>query len=169
MNLVKPDTLRGQTILVVGMCLLLFYAISLIPYVIFSAVTVTLEREEQIADRIGAITQLIDHAHTSDRSYLAGEVSDSKFVVSVDNQPLITIAGESSATITDLITGILGQSDHSVTADYRSVSPSQGNLILSPQTESTIRHMPDLFRIHDTLYVAIDLPDGDWLNYQGYQ
>ena len=65
---VKPDTLKGQTILVVGLCLFLFHIASLVLYIISSASTVTLEREEQIADRIITVARLIDHAPAEERA-----------------------------------------------------------------------------------------------------
>jgi signal transduction histidine kinase len=164
MNIIRPDTLRGQTILVVGVCLLLFHVVSLLLYIVFSASTVTLEREEQIADRIVTITRLIEHARSSDRAYLASELSGSKFQISVDQYPLSPATDESAAKVSGLITRTLRPLDHDVTADYRnSAINNTGN---TAERDVAIQRLTGLFRTHETLLVSIDMPDKRWLNFR---
>jgi signal transduction histidine kinase len=162
MNIIRPDTLRGQTILVVGVCLLAFHIASLILYIIFSASTVTVEREEQIADRIVTITRLIEHARLADWSYLAGELSGPKFQISIDKQPLADVPDENAAEVINLITRTLGPMKHAVAADYRDYSSES----VEKQREVAIQRLTGLFRIHETLLVSVDLPDGSWLNFR---
>ncbi|MDK1023460.1 MAG: ATP-binding protein [Gammaproteobacteria bacterium] len=166
MNIVLPDTLRGQTILVVGTFLLLFHIVSLVPFIISSAATVTLEREEQMADRIVTITRLIDHADSLDRSYLAGEVSGPKFQVSVDNQPLTIKKDNSAVTIANLINRTLKPLDHQVTADDHDTSILESDAAGTQARDLAIQRQPNLFRIHEELFVSVDLPDGEWLNFR---
>lgn len=164
MNIVNTDTLKGRTILVVAIGVFLFYIVSLILYIFFSASTVTLEREAQIADRVVSITRLIEDADVTNRAYLASEVSGPKFRVSVDKHPLINIAENRATKFTDFISVALTPSHHHITADYSSFTPATADAGMQ-QREVASKRLLGIFRIHENLLVSVDLPDGDWLNF----
>ncbi|HEX7028802.1 MAG TPA: ATP-binding protein [Gammaproteobacteria bacterium] len=165
MSLLRPETLRGQTILVVGISLLLFDVLGLVLYIIFSASTVTVEREEQVADRIATVTRLIEHARPVDRPYLARELSGSKFQVSIGQQPWVAAADDSGAKIAGLVSKTLGPLQHVVAADYRGEAHAPDNNQAS--RDVTTQRLTGLFRIHETLLVSVDLPgDNHWLNFK---
>ena len=163
---IYPATLRGQTILLIAISLFLFYVFSLILYVFFSVATATLEREGQITDRIGTIITLIDHAKLTDRSYLAGELSGSRFQATVDRQPLVTGLNNSGAVVSNLIFNNLKPISHLVSADYLSDSILEGGSAFAPEREVVSQYIHDLLRIHETLLVSVKLADGNWLNFR---
>ena len=162
----KPETLKGQTILVVGLCLFLFHIASLVLYIISSASTVTLEREEQIADRIITVARLIDHAPAEERAYLASEVSGSKFRVSIDKAASVSTIEDDVAVITHLIRPELKSLHDSIAANYVRGELENETDSHFPARAVGIQHVTGPFRIHETLLVSIDLPDGNWLNFR---
>lgn len=154
-------SLRAQTLVVVSSILLLFYIASLGLYILLSAATVTLEREEQIADRIVAATRLIEQARAQDRSALASQLSGERFAVSIDQAALDQQDElESGAEITSLISDQLLPSRFVVAADY--VQPD-GDL---PSRAITAQRFSGPLRIQETLIVSIDMQDGAWLNFE---
>lgn len=159
MKFPRPFTLRGKTILLVGLCLLISHILSLVVFIIFSASTVTVERDEQIADRIVASARLIGHARASDRPGLAGELSGEAFHVSVDRKPLTDITDDSAAGLEHLVSAALAPLTHDAPADYGAPGDTQTREIASQRTFG-------LFRIRETLIVSVDLPDGSWLNFR---
>ncbi|MEX2328043.1 MAG: hypothetical protein WD558_09955, partial [Pseudomonadales bacterium] len=113
-----PLSLRVQTIAVDSLSLIVFYVASLALYVVLSASTVTIEREEQIADRIVTVTRLIEHAPPADRAYIASQLSGPKFRISVDPRPLeLGANGDTAAEIARLIGFRFTPAQHKVSAD----------------------------------------------------
>ena len=162
-----PDTLRSQAILLVGAGLFLFYIFSLFLYVILSVSTATLEREEQIVDRIVTIIRLIDHASPLDRPYLAHDLSGSKFQVSIDDRPLsIASLNNNGVMVSELIIEMLVPASHLIKADYISNSAIEWSETLVQERQVASQHVASLFRIHETLLVSVDLPDDNWLNFR---
>lgn len=153
-------SLRFQTILVVSCILVLFNGLSLGLYVLFSASSVTLEREAQIADRVVAATRLIEQAPAQDRAYLAEQLSGERFAVSID-QAAIDDQDElsSGAEITQLISQRFLPREHVVAADY--IEPGD-----SISREITAQRSTGPFRINENLIVSIDMPGGTWLNFR---
>jgi signal transduction histidine kinase len=165
MRLPRPDSLKGQTVLVTGVCLLLFHVVSLVLYIVFSASTVTLEKEEQIADRIITITRLIEHAKPSSRAYLAGELSGQKFRISIEDSPLVEPGEAPAGTIIGLIAGALHPVEHRIAAHYD--DPADDAAAHAHGRNVVTQRLSGMFRIHESLLVSIDLPDGgNWLNFR---
>jgi len=161
----KPGlSLKARTILVVTGSLLLFHTASLGLYIFLSALTVTLEREEQIANRIVTATHLIEQAGEEDRLRFALQLSDERFSVSLDSTPLDRLdQAESGAEITQLISERFSPLQHVVKADY--VFPENN----APTREITTQRSSGPFRIHEALIVSIDIPDAQadrWLNFR---
>lgn len=154
-------TLRSQTILVVSAILVLFYIISIGLYVFLSTATVTLEREAQIADRIATTTRLIEKAAGEERMQLARHLSGPRFKVSIDEDAIDQQdEAVSGSEITQLISRRFTPLEHIVAADYVEPVMSRAAREISAQRTS------GPFRIHETLIVSIDLPDGAWLNFE---
>lgn len=169
MKALRPDTLKGKTVLVLAVCLTFSHIVGLALYVIFSASTVTLEREEQIADRIMTVTRLIEHAPPPDRPYLADELTGPRFRVAVEEGRLVDPApvAEGGSTITQLLNRTVGAKTHRIAAQYRDFPAFGGDAATdtAPEREVSTQRFSSLFRIHEELLVSIDLPDGTWLNF----
>ncbi len=142
---------------------LLFHVASLLLFVYFTASTVTLEREEQVADRIVAITRLIEHANAGDRAYLARELSSSSLQVTVGQTPFQPHKGDiTGGAISELIRLRTVPFEHVVVAEYADATLEAE----SAEREITSQRLGGLFRIHQELLVSIDLPEDSWLNFR---
>ncbi len=163
----RPLTLRGQTVLLVGSSLVLFYVLSLLLYLFFSISTATLEREEQITDRIVSIATLIDHAGPIEKPYLAGELSAPTFQVNVDSEPLVDPLNHNAVTIVDLIADRLKTARSAVSAGYVHEHVTWKVTPDAPRRQETFdQYIRDLLRIHELLEVSVQLEDGNWLNFR---
>lgn len=154
-------SLRVQTILVTSLSLLILHLVSLSLYLFLSAESITLERETLLADRIVAGVKVIERALPDDRLFLAQQLSGDKFLVTIDDGPVDKSDEQlSGPEITALINEEFVPFTHIVLADYVATELSGVSRNLTAQ------RITGAFRIHETLIVSVDLPEGKWINFQ---
>jgi signal transduction histidine kinase len=157
-----PVSLRVQTVSIVAISLLLFHLASLVLYILFSASTVALAREQQLADRIVTVGGFMEGVPASYRNYLASELSGSNFRITITDKPLSSPETNTADSIAQLISDSMQRNQNQVAADYQPRSPGSSTRIESVTTQ----RLDGLFGIQNKLLVSVSLSNGSWLNFE---
>lgn len=164
-------TLRGRTLVLVGIGTLVSHLVGLAIYLAFNASSISQAREAQAVDQVATLTKLFERLPVERRAEIVADLSTPEFRVSLDPDNKIAPAGaekpDTLAVRRQLALALGLPFDEQVLAEYRLLAVDRLDLAEDEEAidrEIFAERVAKWFRFRENLRIAVQLSDGIWLN-----